>query len=45
VLTVIVAHAGQPPAPHDVWGAWNPDLALIVGFLLAGWAYARGPFA
>lgn len=42
MLTVIVAHAGQPPAPHDVWGAWNPDLALIVGFLLAGWAYARG---
>lgn len=42
MLTVIVAHAGQPPAPHDLWSAWNAEPVLIVGFLLAGWAYGRG---
>jgi cytochrome c oxidase assembly factor CtaG len=42
VLTPILAHPGQPPAPHDLWGAWNLDPVLLGGFLLAGWAYRRG---
>jgi putative membrane protein len=42
VLTPILAHPGQPPAPHDLWGAWNLDPILVVGFLLVGWAYWRG---
>jgi cytochrome c oxidase assembly factor CtaG len=42
VLTVILAHAGRPPEPHDLWGAWNVDPLLIAGFLLAVWAYRRG---
>lgn len=42
MLTVIVAHAGRPPEPHDLWGAWNVDPLLIAGFLLAVWAYRRG---
>jgi putative membrane protein len=42
VLTPVLAHPGQPPAPHDLWGAWNLDPVLLGGFLLAGWAYRRG---
>jgi putative membrane protein len=42
VLTPILAHPGQPPAPHDLWAAWNLDPVLLGGFLLAAWAYWRG---
>ena len=42
MLTPILAHPGQPPAPHDLWGAWNLDPVLLGGFLLVGWAYRRG---
>jgi putative membrane protein len=42
VLTPVLAHPGQPPAPHDLWGAWNLDPVLLLGFLLAAWAYRRG---
>jgi putative membrane protein len=42
VLTPVLAHPGQPPAPHDLWGAWNLDPVLLGGFLLAAWAYRRG---
>jgi cytochrome c oxidase assembly factor CtaG len=42
VLTPILAHPGQPPAPHDLWGAWNLDPVLLGGFLLVTWAYRRG---
>jgi putative membrane protein len=42
VLIGILAHAGRPPEPHDLWGAWNLDPILITGFLLAAWAYRRG---
>ncbi|CAN5691533.1 cytochrome c oxidase assembly protein [soil metagenome] len=42
MLTVIVAHAGQPPAPHDLWGAWNVEPALLLGLGVAVWAYRRG---
>jgi putative membrane protein len=42
VLTPILAHPGQPPAPHDLWAAWNLDPVLLLGLLLAAWAYRRG---
>ena len=42
MLTPIIAHPGQPPAPHDLWVAWNLDPVLLGGFLLAVWAYRRG---
>lgn len=42
MLRAIAAHAGQPPAPHDVWSAWNADPLVIAGLLLAAWGYLRG---
>jgi cytochrome c oxidase assembly factor CtaG len=42
VLTVVIAHADHPLGPHDLWGAWNADPLLILGFALAVWAYRRG---
>jgi putative membrane protein len=42
VLTPILAHPGQPPAPHDLWSAWNLHPVLLGGFLLTAWAYWRG---
>jgi putative membrane protein len=42
MLIPILAHPGQPPAPHDLWGAWNLGPVLLGGFLLAAWAYRRG---
>lgn len=39
---MMLAHAGQPPMPHDVWAAWNLDVPLIIGLLAVGWAYRRG---
>ena len=42
MLTPILAHAGQPPAPHDLWGAWNLHPALLGGLVLVMWAYRRG---
>ena len=42
MLTPVLAHPGQPPAPHDLWSAWNLDPVLLLGLLLAAWAYRRG---
>jgi putative membrane protein len=42
VLIPVLAHPGQPPAPHDLWSAWNLHPVLLVGLLLAGWAYRHG---
>jgi putative membrane protein len=42
VLTPVVAHAGQPPAPHDLWSAWSLHPVLVGGLLVAAWAYRRG---
>jgi cytochrome c oxidase assembly factor CtaG len=42
MLTPMLAHAGQPLAPHDLWGAWNFDPLLVASLLLAVWAYRRG---
>jgi putative membrane protein len=42
MLIPILAHPGQPPAPHDLWGAWNLQPVLLLGLVLAAWAYRRG---
>jgi putative membrane protein len=42
VLIPVLAHPGQPPAPHDLWSAWNLHPVLLAGLLLAGWAYRHG---
>jgi putative membrane protein len=42
VLTPIVAHPGQPPAPHDLWSAWDLHPLLLGGLLVAAWTYRRG---
>lgn len=39
---MVLAHAGQPPLPHDVWAAWNLDPLVLVGLAVTGWAYQRG---
>jgi putative membrane protein len=36
------AHDGEPPAPHDLWGAWNWDPILVLSLVLCGWVYAAG---
>src|SRR5215207_6232473 len=38
----VLAHAGQPPAPHDIWGAWNLDPLLLLGLVLAVVVHRRG---
>jgi putative membrane protein len=42
VLVTRLAHPGQPPAPHDLWSAWNLDPAILLSLALAAWVYARG---
>lgn len=42
MLIPILAHAGLPPAPHDVWAAWNLDPLLLVGVALLAVLYHRG---
>lgn len=39
---LILAHAGRPPEPHDVWSAWNLDPLLLLGFALVAGVYRRG---
>lgn len=41
-MSGLLAHAGQPLLPHDVWGAWNLEPTLVVGLVLVGWGYHRG---
>jgi cytochrome c oxidase assembly factor CtaG len=42
MLTLVLAHAGRPPEPHDLWSAWSLDPLLLAGIILAVWAYLRG---
>lgn len=39
---LILAHRGQPLAPHDLWTAWHADPLLIGLIVLAWWTYQRG---
>jgi putative membrane protein len=36
------AHAGQPPAPHDLWTSWSVEPWVILPMLLAGLLYLVG---
>lgn len=42
MLNSLLAHAGAPPEPHDLWGAWNLDPLLVTGIVLTLWVYRRG---
>jgi putative membrane protein len=46
VLTVtrtgIVAHEGQPLAPHELWTSWSPDPVVVTGLLLLTALHVRG---
>jgi cytochrome c oxidase assembly factor CtaG len=42
VLSQLLAHAGQPPAPHDIWGAWNLDPMLLLGLVAVVLVHRRG---
>lgn len=42
MLSPVLAHAGQAPQPHDLWGAWNLDPLLLSAFAVAVWIYRRG---
>lgn len=42
MLTAVLAHAGQPPTPHDLWTAWSLDPKVIAGLVVAAWLYRRG---
>lgn len=39
---LIVAHAGLPPAPHDVWSAWGADPLVLGALALAALLHRRG---
>lgn len=40
--STVLAHPGQPPAPHDLWGLWNWEPGLLAGVGLAAGIYLRG---
>jgi putative membrane protein len=42
MLIPVLAHPGQPPAPHDLWSTWNLHPVLLGGLLLTAWGYWRG---
>jgi putative membrane protein len=39
---VLVAHAGRPLAPHELWSSWNLDPLLLGALALVAVVYARG---
>lgn len=38
----VLAHAGAPLAPHDLWGAWNLEPAVLAGLAGLAVVYGRG---
>jgi putative membrane protein len=40
MLTTVIAHGGQPLAPHDVIGSWRPGVGLSIALALL--VYQRG---
>lgn len=38
----IQAHDGVPPAPHDLWTAWNVDPVVVLGLVVVTLLYATG---
>jgi putative membrane protein len=45
VLRLLIAHAGPPPTPEDLWSAWTPDPVVSLTLLVMGWTYWRGSTA
>jgi putative membrane protein len=41
-MFLILAHTGEPLAPHDLWAAWNGDVLLLLGLALVLWLYVTG---
>lgn len=41
-MHALLAHAGQPATPHDLWSSWGADPVVYAGLVLAGWLYVRG---
>ncbi len=39
---LILAHAGRPSEPDEVWAAWHLDPLLLFGFVLAAMVYGHG---
>jgi putative membrane protein len=39
---MMLAHAGQPVTPHDLWRAWSFEPAVITGLAVTAAIYARG---
>ena len=42
VPSAVLAHVGQAPGPHDLWGAWNLSPVLVAGIVAGAVAYRRG---
>ena len=38
----VLAHTGQPLAPHDLWHAWTFEPLVVVGLVASGVLYALG---
>lgn len=38
----LLAHAGMPPAPHDLWSSWTFDPWIVLPLAAAAWLYFRG---
>ena len=38
----LLAHAGRPPAPHDLWRSWGMAPTVIIPLFLTAWLYSRG---
>ena len=42
MTALALLHEGAPLAPHDVWGAWDPEPLVWLGLALSAGLYLRG---
>ena len=40
--TALLAHAGEPLQPHDLWSAWRFDPGVIIPLFVSAFLYIRG---
>jgi putative membrane protein len=38
----LIAHGGEPLAPHDLWASWNADPMVVLVLVVAAGAYRHG---
>ncbi len=38
----LLAHAGAPPAPHDLWRSWGLAPTVLIPLYVTAWLYTRG---